>query len=117
MAAPHVSGGIALLQITLKDSLVIQKYFNVYFLRPINLEFIQISEIYGQGLMDLDAATKPVGTAMIATSGSNLSNLNLAEEGSYVGIVGPAFGNSISTNLSQLSYVVFDELEPLSKIF
>ena len=110
MAAPHVSGGIALLSDYFEGQLgnteILQRLFSTANKSGIYSD----SEIYGQGLMDLDAATKPVGTTMIATSGSNLSNLTLSEEGSYVGIVGPAFGNSISTNLSQLSYVVFDEL-------
>ena len=110
MAAPHVSGGIALLSDYFEGQLgnteILQRLFSTANKSGIYSD----SEIYGQGLMDLDAATKPVGTAMIATSGSNLSNLTLSEEGSYFGIVGPAFGNSISTNLSQLSYVVFDEL-------
>ena len=110
MAAPHVSGGIALLADYFEGQLgnteILQRIFSTANKSGIYAD----SEIYGQGLMDLDAATKPVGTAMIATGGSSLSNLTLKEEGSYIGIVGPAFGNSISKDLSEISYVVFDEL-------
>jgi len=110
MAAPHVSGGIALLADYFEGQLgnteILQRLFSTANKSGIYSD----SEIYGQGLMDLDAATKPVGTAMIATAGSSLANLTLKEEGSYIGIVGPAFGNSISKNLSEISYVVFDEL-------
>ena len=110
MAAPHVSGGIALLADYFDGQLgnveILQRLFTTANKSGIYSE----SEIYGQGLIDLDTATKPVGTAMIATTGLSLSNLQLKEEGSYIGIVGPAFGNAISKKLSQFSYVVFDEL-------
>ena len=109
-AAPFVSGGLALLTQFFSNQLG-----NVEILQRIlstaNKTGIYSDEsIYGQGLMDLDAATKPVGSTMIATAGLNLSNLSFKEEDSYLGIIGPAFGNSISTHLSQLSYIVFDEL-------
>ena len=109
-AAPFVSGGLALLTQFFGNQLG-----NVEILQRIlstaNKTGIYSDEsIYGQGLMDLDAATKPVGSTMIATAGLNLSNLSFTEEDSYLGIIGPAFGDSISKQLGQLSYVVFDEL-------
>ena len=110
MSAPHVSGGIALLADYFDGQLGNTEILQRLFTTANKSGIYSISEIYGQGLMDLDAATKPVGTAMIATAGASLSALNLKEEGSYIGIVGPAFGNIISKKLSQLSYVVFDEL-------
>ena len=110
MAAPHVSGGIALLADYFEGQLGNTEILQRLFTTANKSGIYSDSEIYGQGLMDLNAATQPVGTAMIATSGSNLSNLTLKEEGSYIGFVGPAFGNSISEKLSELSYVVFDEL-------
>ena len=110
MAAPHVSGGIALLADYFEGQLGNTEILQRIFSTANKSGKYADSDIYGQGLMDLDAATKPVGTAMIATGGSSLSNLTLKEEGSYIGIVGPAFGNSISKNLSEISYVVFDEL-------
>ncbi len=110
MAAPHVSGGIALLADYFDGQLGNTEILQRLFTTANKSGIYSNSEIYGQGLMDLDAATKPVGTAMIATAGASLSALNLKEEGSYIGIVGPAFGNIISKKLSQLSYVVFDEL-------
>ena len=110
MAAPHVSGGIALLADYFDGQLGNTEILQRLFTTANKSGIYSDSEIYGQGLMDLDAATKPVGTAMIATAGASLSALNLKEEGSYIGIVGPAFGNVISKKLSKLSYVVFDEL-------
>ena len=110
MAAPHVSGGIALLADYFEGQLGNTEILQRLFITANKSGIYSDSEIYGQGLMDLNAATQPVGTAMIASIGSTLSNLTLKEEGSYLGILGPAFGNSISGKLSQLSYVVFDEL-------
>ncbi|MDG1230237.1 MAG: S8 family serine peptidase [SAR86 cluster bacterium] len=110
MAAPHVSGGIALLADYFEGQLgnteILQRLFATANKSGIYAE----SDIYGQGLMDLNAATQPLGTAMIATSGASLSNLTIQEEGTYIGIIGPAFGNSISNRLGELSYVVFDDL-------
>ena len=110
MAAPHVSGGIALLADYFEGQLgnteILQRLFATANKSGIYAE----SDIYGQGLMDLNAATQPLGTAMIATSGASLSNLTIQEEGTYIGIVGPAFGNSITNKLGELSYVVFDDL-------
>ena len=109
MAAPHVSGSIALLADFFDGQLgnteVLQRLF-----RTANKSGIYSnSNIYGQGLIDLDAATKPIGDTMVATIGSSLSNLHLKEEDSYIGIIGPAYGNAISKRLGELSYVVFDE--------
>lgn len=118
MAAPHVSGGIALLADYFDGQLGNTEILQRLFTTANKSGIYSDSEIYGQGLMDLDAATKPVGTAMIATAGVSLSALKLKEEGSYIGIVGPAFGNIISEKLSQLSYVVFDELgAPFKRTF
>ena len=110
MAAPHVSGGIALLADFFEGQLGNTEILQRLFVTANKSGIYSDSDIYGQGLMDLDAATKPLGTAMVATIGSSLSNLQLKEEGSYLGIIGPPFGNSISERLSKLSYVVFDEL-------
>ena len=80
-----------------------------YSVRGVPKNIYSNSNIYGQGLIDLDAATKPIGDTMVATIGSSLSNLHLKEEDSYIGIIGPAYGNAISKRLGELSYVVFDE--------
>ena len=68
MAAPHVSGGLALLADYFRGQLgnteLVQRLFTTA-----NKEGIYSnSEIYGQGLMDLDAATSPVGSTMVAGS-------------------------------------------------
>ena len=118
MAAPHVSGGIALLADFFDGQLGNTEILQRIFTTADKSGIYSDAEIYGQGLMDLDAATRPIGTSMIATMGSSLANLHLKEEGSYIGIMGPSFGNSISKTLGQLSYVVFDELgAPFKKSF
>lgn len=110
MAAPHVSGGIALLADYFEGQLGNTEILQRLFVTANKTGIYADSEIYGQGLMDLDAATKPAGTTMIATFGSSISNLQLREEGSFIGIFGPVFGNSAYDSIGNLSYVVFDEL-------
>mgnify|MGYP006062606743 FL=1 len=110
MAAPHVSGGIALLADYFDGQLGNTEILERLFATANKSGIYANSEIYGQGLLDLDAATKPSGTTMIATIGTTLSDLNTEELGSFISISGPVFGNSIFERLGNLSYVVFDEL-------
>ena len=110
MAAPHVSGGIALLADYFEGQLGNTEILERLFATANKSGIYANSEIYGQGLLDLDAATKPSGTTMIATIGTTLSDLNTEELRSFISISGPVFGNSIFERLGNLSYVAFDEL-------
>jgi len=79
MAAPHVSGGIALLvdffEGQLGNTEILQRIF-----QTANKSGIYSDEdIYGQGLMDLDAATKPQSVSMIATVGEAIGDLRITE--------------------------------------
>jgi len=109
MATPHVSGGIALLsdyfQGQLGNAEILQRIFATANKSGIYAD----SDIYGQGLMDLDAATMPLGTTMIATIGKTLNGLSFEEEGTSFSFLGPAVGDSISRVLN-IDFVVFDSL-------
>ena len=100
MAAPHVSGGIALLADYFDGQLGNTELLQRLFVTANKSGIYANAEIYGQGLMDIDAATKPIGTAMIATIGTTLSDLNTEELGSFISISGPVFGNSIFERLA-----------------
>ena len=64
--------------------------------------------IYGQGLLDLDAATRPVGsTAMFA--GTDFSTARYASESSTLAL-SPIFGSS-SARLRRQEIAMFDELK------
>ena len=108
MAAPHVSGGLALLADYFRGQLgnteLVQRLF-----ATANKEGIYSnSEIYGQGLMDLDAATSPVGSTMVAVS-PLLSELKYSETRSKINFL-PNFVGDAFNNLFEKEYVVFDEL-------
>jgi len=108
MAAPHVSGGLALLADYFRGQLgnteLVERLFSTA-----NKEGIYSnSDIYGQGLMDLDAATSPVGSTMIAVS-PLLSELKYSETKSKINFLPNFVGDSFN-NLFEREYVVFDEL-------
>ena len=74
------------------------------------------ADIYGQGLMDLDEATKPQGTTMIATFGDAITNLTLTEGATKIFSLGPAFGGGIGDFMQNAKLIVIDELgAPFSK--
>ena len=110
MAAPHVSGGIALLvdffEGQLGNTEILQRI-----LQTANKSGIYSDEdIYGQGLMDLDAATKPQGISMIATAGEAIGDLRITEGSTRVFSLGPAFGGNLSRHLKNSELIVIDDL-------
>lgn len=69
MAAPHVSGAIAALK-TRFPNLTFQQVRNRILVTANRTGIYATTTIYGQGLMDLDAAASPVGVLSIPTSRS-----------------------------------------------
>lgn len=66
------------------------------------------SSIYGQGLLDLDAATRPVGALGIA-SGNSL-NSGLSDIGaSTISVAGAGLGNSLVSALQGHNMALFDQ--------
>ena len=109
MAAPHVSGGIALLVDYFGGQLGNTEILNRLFQTANKTGIYADSSIYGQGLMDLDAATKPLGQTMIAVT-SSLEGLEHTELATSIGTLGPAFGDSFINAMSNKNLVVFDQL-------
>ena len=60
-AAPFVTGGLAVIADILRDSLEVTEIVNETYLAQQIKRLYADRSIYGQGLMDLDAATSPVG--------------------------------------------------------
>ena len=58
------------------------------------------SSIYGQGLLDLDAATRPVGSTAVA-SGNNLDSGLVSLNDSSISTFGGALGNSLQSLTEQ----------------
>jgi hypothetical protein len=109
MAAPHVSGGIALLTDYFDGQLGNTEILNRLFRTANKAGIYADSSIYGQGLMDLDAATKPLGQTMIAVT-SSLDGLYHTELGTSIGSLGPVFGDAFIHAISNKSFTVFDQL-------
>ncbi|MBT7676575.1 MAG: hypothetical protein HN625_07265, partial [Flavobacteriaceae bacterium] len=68
------------------------------------------SETYGQGLMDLDAATNPVGQTSAMMS-NTLSGPMISSNLTSLQMVNPAFGDAISRGINNQSVIFFDELQ------
>ncbi|MCY4281945.1 MAG: S8 family serine peptidase [Gammaproteobacteria bacterium] len=107
-AAPIVSGGIALLAQHYRDQLGNDEIV-ARLLHTANKDGIYAdTDIYGQGFLDLDAATRPVGETRLLTSQSlggpaapvQLSALATA----------PAFGDALARGLGAYAVAAFDTL-------
>ena len=107
-AAPHVSGGIALLQQFFDGQLGNTEILERLFLTANKEGIYSDRDIYGQGLMDLNAATSPVGQTAIATINS-LESLVFPVKSTSIGFVGGLMGDAISSNL-MTDFIVLDEL-------
>ena len=106
MAAPHVSGGIALLADYFRGQLGNTEILQRLFLTANKTGIYADAEIYGQGLMDLDAATSPVGQSMVITVTKNLFPAFLTSVTSFGSAAGDGW-----INLLDKEFAVFDQLE------
>ncbi len=109
LAAPLVTGGVALLAQHYRGQLgnheIAQRV-----LKTANKEGIyKDDEIYGQGLLDLDAATRPVGGNRML-SGYSLTGPSSLESLSTLSL-GPVFGDALKRGLAGLETATFDELD------
>ncbi len=109
LAAPVVTGGVALLAQYYRDQLGNDEIVR-RMLETANKEGIYAdSDIYGQGFLDLDSATRPVGGTRMLT-GHSLSGPSAPESLSTVSL-GPAFGDALSRGLASSEIASFDELD------
>lgn len=105
MAAPHVSGAMAILKQLfpeLSADVIVQRL-----LLTANGGGIYANEaIYGQGLMDLEAATRPVGATSVVT-GATVSDASFPVSDTGVQL-GAAFGDGLKSALGGVQLAVFD---------
>lgn len=107
-SAPLVAGGFALLKQYYRGQLGSHEIVN-RLLTTANDDGIYANEdIYGQGLMDLDAATRPVGTTRLLT-GENLGGDSAQERASSISL-GPAFGDAFLKGFASRNIAAFDDL-------
>ena len=101
----YISGGLALIQQVFRDQLSSEELVNRLFTTADKSGLYADSAIYGQGLVDLDAATSPVGELRVVLD--DMTSAAMAD--SQVNL-GPAFGDSLSQGLAGQEIAAFDNL-------
>ena len=109
-AAPFVSGGLAVIADHFEGQLGSQEIVSRLFATANKKGVYADKAIYGQGLMDLDAATEPVGqvSAMMSLS---LSGPMAPAIFSNIQLTSPSFGDAITNGIGNHSVIFFDALD------
>ena len=107
-AAPQVSGAAAIL-IQEFPYLTNQQVLNILFQSATKTGVYSNKAIYGQGLLNLDAATKPLGTVTVAKGTTvNGPSSPLSSTGS---VMGAAFGGGLVNALAGRQMLVLDAFD------
>jgi hypothetical protein len=109
-AAPFVAGGLAVIADHFEGQLGSQEIVQRLFSTANKAEIYADKGIYGQGLMDLKAATEAVGqvSAMMSLS---LSGPMTPAAFSNIQLTSPSFGDAIANGIGDHSVIFFDELD------
>ena len=109
-AAPMVSGGLAVMKQLFRGQLSNTALVSRLFQTAKKSGIHGNRAIYGQGLMDLGAATNPWGTpAFMGTRSSVAEAAGASVQGSHVAM-GTALGDSLPQSLGQVEVAAFDAL-------
>ncbi len=108
-AAPFVTGGIGLLAQHFRGQLGNDQIVERLLATADKTGVYADAAVYGQGFLDLDAATRPVGEQRMLT-GVSLSGASSPEAQSAL-YLGPAFGDSLTRGLASAQVASFDELD------
>lgn len=109
-ASPFVAGGLAVIAEYFSGQLgsteIVQRMFSTANKTGIYAD----TSIYGQGLLDLDAATSPVGelSAVVANS---LNSVRIPLLENNLNITNIAVGDALASSASNISFILFDELD------
>ena len=109
-AAPFVTGGLAAISSYFEGQLGSTEIVSRLFSTANKDGVYADSAVYGQGLMDLAAATAPVGETSAMMSYS-LSGPMVSASITSLQMVNPAFGDAIARGVSNHSVIFFDELQ------
>ena len=108
LAAPIVSGSLAVLRQFFRGQIGNTELVT-RLLATANREGMYAdSDIYGHGLVDLDAATAPVGAMMTGLSGDPNSR---PLTGTRFALSGDAFGAAMQSQLAEVEFAAFDEMD------
>lgn len=108
MAAPHVTGAVALL-IDLYPSLTPAQIVNRLFVTAQKTGVYSDSSVYGQGFLNLTSATALVSTGLMMT-GSSIVDPAYTLEASAITLA-PAFGDGLSASLAGRQMAVVDSFD------
>ena len=108
-AAPFVTGGIGLLAQQFRNQLGTDEIVERVLATADKSDIYADSDLYGQGFLDLDAATQPVGEMRMLT-GHALTGPSWPSNGSTIHL-GAAFGDSLARGLAQGEVASFDEFD------
>ena len=108
-AAPFVTGGIGLLAQHFRGQLGNDEIVERILATADRTGVYADADMYGQGFLDLDAATRPVGEKRMLT-GLSLFGSSSPEARSALHL-GPAFGDSLVRGLASAHVASFDELD------
>ena len=102
---PHVSGALAII-LELFQGLTPQEAVERLFVSANGNGVYGDSAIFGHGLLDLGAATQPIGTVFVIT-GDSLSGPAFALDTTRIRL-GNAFGDGLTNSLAGVTLAVFD---------
>ena len=108
-AAPFVTGGIGLLAQHFRGQLGNDEIVERILATADKTGVYADADVYGQGFLDLDTATRPVGQERML-SGVSLSGSSSPEARSAL-FLGPAFGDALVRGLASAHVASFDELD------
>ncbi|MDA9954877.1 S8 family serine peptidase [Gammaproteobacteria bacterium] len=109
-AAPFVSGGLAVIADYFEGQLGSKEIVDRLFATANKKGVYSDKAIYGQGLMDLGAATAPVGQVSAMLTGT-LSGAMVPALFTGIQLTSPSFGDAVSNGVANQTVIFFDELD------
>ena len=109
-AAPFVSGGLAVIADYFEGQLGSKEIVDRLFATANKNGVYSDKAIYGQGLMDLGAATAPVGQVSAMLTGT-LSGAMVPALFTGIQLTSPSFGDAVSNGVANQTIIFFDELD------
>ena len=109
-SAPMVSGALLVMRQFFRDQLGSDELVTRMLTTADRTGRYSDSDIYGQGLLDLDAATRPRGEMRMMT-GAGTDGSSARAFGTRLGILGPAAGDAIGRAFSGREVAFLDEID------
>ena len=107
-AAPMVAGGLAVMKQLFRGQLGSEELVDRLYATASKAGPFSNASVYGQGLMDLGAATSPVGVPVI-TMGETATGAGVSVQASLM-MTGQAIGDALARSLAGQEIAVFDSL-------